>query len=44
MFLSDLDESWDLIVVGGGITGAGILLAASRMGPKGGNDYEHRVE
>jgi glycerol-3-phosphate dehydrogenase len=32
MFLSDLDESWDLIVVGGGITGAGILLAASRMG------------
>ncbi len=32
MFFSDLDDSWDLIVIGGGITGAGILLAASKMG------------
>jgi len=27
-----LDEHWDLIVIGGGITGAGILAAAARSG------------
>jgi len=32
MRLEDLPEGWDLIVIGGGITGAGILLAAGRMG------------
>jgi glycerol-3-phosphate dehydrogenase len=31
---SDLDRRWDLIVVGGGITGAGILREASRAGFK----------
>ena len=34
MNLSDLQEKWDLVVIGGGITGAGILLEASRMGVK----------
>ena len=34
MNISDLQEKWDLVVVGGGITGAGILLEASRMGLK----------
>ena len=29
---SQLDKEWDIIVVGGGITGAGILHAASRAG------------
>src|SRR5579883_3403315 len=29
---SRLDERWDLVVVGGGVTGAGILAEASRMG------------
>jgi glycerol-3-phosphate dehydrogenase len=29
---SDLDQRWDLIVIGGGITGAGILREASRAG------------
>lgn len=28
----DLDQKWDLIVIGGGITGAGILREASRAG------------
>ncbi len=28
----NLDQAWDLIVVGGGITGAGILREASRVG------------
>lgn len=31
---SDLDQPWDLIVIGGGITGAGILREASRAGLK----------
>lgn len=31
---SDLDRPWDLIVIGGGITGAGILREASRAGLK----------
>jgi glycerol-3-phosphate dehydrogenase len=31
---SDLDQPWDLIVIGGGITGAGILREASRVGLK----------
>jgi len=31
---SDLDQSWDLIVIGGGITGAGVLREASRAGLK----------
>src|SRR5512137_1496187 len=30
----DLDQPWDLIVIGGGITGAGILREASRAGLK----------
>lgn len=29
---SELDQSWDLIVIGGGITGAGILREATRSG------------
>ena len=29
-----LDTKWDLIVVGGGITGAGILAEAARIGLK----------
>lgn len=29
---SSLDQDWDLIVVGGGITGAGILREAARLG------------
>ncbi|MGC9334187.1 MAG: glycerol-3-phosphate dehydrogenase/oxidase [Anaerolineae bacterium] len=29
---SQLDQNWDLIVVGGGITGAGILREATRLG------------
>ena len=29
---SDLDQKWDLIVIGGGITGAGILREAARKG------------
>ena len=29
---SQLDGPWDLIVVGGGITGAGILREATRAG------------
>ncbi len=32
MRLEDLSEDWDLIVIGGGITGAGILSVAGRMG------------
>ncbi len=34
MALQELPQSWDLIVVGGGITGAGILREAIRMGLK----------
>ena len=29
---ASLDEAWDLLIVGGGITGAGILHEASRLG------------
>jgi len=40
---SRLDQDWDLIVIGGGITGAGILLEAARQGRKAllveGQDY-----
>ncbi|MFO7930699.1 MAG: FAD-dependent oxidoreductase [Desulfosalsimonas sp.] len=32
MRLDNISESWDLIVVGGGITGAGVLREAVRMG------------
>jgi glycerol-3-phosphate dehydrogenase len=32
---SDLDRPWDLIVIGGGITGAGILREAGRLGWRG---------
>ena len=32
--LADLPERWDLIILGGGITGAGILLEAVRRGLK----------
>jgi glycerol-3-phosphate dehydrogenase len=32
MNLHDLPEKWDLIVIGGGITGAGIFSEAARMG------------
>ncbi|MEA3335799.1 MAG: glycerol-3-phosphate dehydrogenase/oxidase [Chloroflexota bacterium] len=31
---SRLDQAWDIIIVGGGITGAGILREASRLGLK----------
>jgi glycerol-3-phosphate dehydrogenase len=31
---SRLDQPWDLVIVGGGITGAGILAEAARMGKK----------
>jgi glycerol-3-phosphate dehydrogenase len=31
---SDLDQPWDLLIIGGGITGAGILREASRAGLK----------
>jgi len=30
--MDELPETWDLIVIGGGITGAGVLLEAGRMG------------
>src|SRR5512136_676003 len=29
---ADLEKPWDLIVIGGGITGAGILRAAAKAG------------
>ncbi|MBN2397272.1 MAG: glycerol-3-phosphate dehydrogenase/oxidase, partial [Deltaproteobacteria bacterium] len=32
MTLEQLRETWDLVVIGGGITGAGILREAARMG------------
>ncbi len=32
MQLEDIDRDWDLIVIGGGITGAGILWEATRLG------------
>ena len=32
MRLEDLPGNWDLIIIGGGITGAGVLLEASRLG------------
>ncbi|RLC20467.1 MAG: FAD-dependent oxidoreductase [Deltaproteobacteria bacterium] len=32
MNIKELQEDWDLIVIGGGITGAGILREAARMG------------
>ncbi len=31
---SRLDQPWDMVIVGGGITGAGILAEAARMGKK----------
>ncbi|OQX27824.1 MAG: hypothetical protein BWK80_03395 [Desulfobacteraceae bacterium IS3] len=31
MNISDLDKNWDLIIIGGGVTGAGILREAVRM-------------
>lgn len=31
---SRLDQPWDLVIVGGGITGAGILAEAARMGKR----------
>lgn len=34
MNLEDLPSKWDLIIIGGGITGAGILREATRMGLK----------
>ena len=34
MSLQNLSKSWDLIIIGGGITGAGIFREASRMGLK----------
>ena len=34
MNLKDIDQHWDLIVIGGGITGAGVLREAGRMGLK----------
>ena len=32
---SRLDQAWDLIIIGGGITGAGILREATRLGLRG---------
>jgi glycerol-3-phosphate dehydrogenase len=32
MNLNNLKQNWDLIVIGGGITGAGILREALRLG------------
>lgn len=32
MNLDNISESWDLIVIGGGVTGAGVLREAARMG------------
>ncbi len=32
MDLENIEKSWDLVIIGGGITGAGILREASRMG------------
>jgi len=32
MDLEKIEKSWDLVIIGGGITGAGILREASRMG------------
>jgi glycerol-3-phosphate dehydrogenase len=34
MTLNDLQDNWDLIIIGGGITGAGTFYEASRMGLK----------
>ncbi|MEW6112447.1 MAG: glycerol-3-phosphate dehydrogenase/oxidase [Thermodesulfobacteriota bacterium] len=34
MNLKNIDQHWDLIVIGGGITGAGVLREAGRMGLK----------
>jgi glycerol-3-phosphate dehydrogenase len=34
MNLKSIDQHWDLIVIGGGITGAGVLREAGRMGLK----------
>ncbi len=34
MGIKDLPKTWDLIVIGGGITGAGIFREAARMGLK----------
>ncbi len=31
---SDIDQPWDIIIIGGGITGAGILREATRLGLK----------
>lgn len=31
---NDLDQPWDVIIIGGGITGAGVLREASRIGLK----------
>ena len=31
---NQIDEQWDLIVIGGGITGAGVFREAVRMGYK----------
>ncbi len=34
MNIEDLNKTWDLVVIGGGITGSGILREAGRMGLK----------
>ena len=34
MTINELSKTWDLVVIGGGITGAGILREAARMGLK----------
>lgn len=34
MSLKELPENWDLVIIGGGITGAGVLREATRMGLK----------
>jgi hypothetical protein len=47
MDIRDLPGKWDIIVIGGGITGAGILREAVRAGlllPSGGKQYLDRVQ
>ncbi len=34
MELSEIPVNWDLLVIGGGVTGAGVLSEASRLGIK----------
>ena len=35
MNINNLEENWDVVIIGGGITGAGILREAVGMGLRG---------